>query len=212
MYLVGLTGGIGSGKSAVAARFVHNGAELVDADQVAREVVEPDKPAWKKLVEHFGAEILDSEGFIDRPKLGQIVFGDDAKRRLLNEITHPPVIAEIASRLELLQAFDGLVILDVPLLVESGVDRGYEAVVVVAAKPDTQLQRLVELRGMRPEDAQARIAAQAPLEDKLAAATHVIWNEGTLDELSAAVDEVAEELLAKAMAKTAAEVQDIPND
>lgn len=211
MYLVGLTGGIGSGKSAVAARFVHHGAELIDADQVAREVVEPDKPAWKKLVEHFGAEILDGEGFIDRAKLGQIVFGDESKRRLLNEITHPPVIAEIASRLELLQAFDGVVILDVPLLVESGVDRGYEAVVVVAAKPETQLQRLVELRGMAVEDAQARIAAQSPLEDKLAAATHVIWNEGTLDELHAAVDDVASELIAKAREKTAAEVQDIPD-
>ncbi len=212
MYLVGLTGGIGSGKSTVAARFVHHGAELIDADQVAREVVEPDKPAWKKLVEHFGAEILDGEGFIDRPKLGRIVFADEAKRTLLNEITHPPVIAEIASRLELLQAFDGVVIVDVPLLVESGVDRGYEAVVVVATKPETQQQRLVELRAMDPADAQARIAAQAPLDDKLAMATHVIWNEGSLDELHATVDQVAAELTAKARDKTAAETRSIPND
>lgn len=212
MYLVGLTGGIGSGKSTVAARFVHHGAELVDADQIAREVVEPDKPAWRKLVEHFGAEILDGEGFIDRPKLGRIVFGDEKKRRLLNEITHPPVIAEIASRLELLQAFDGVVILDVPLLVESRADRGYEAVVVVATKPETQVQRLVEQRGMADADARARIAAQSSLEDKLAAATHVIWNEGTLDELHAAVDDLAEELTTKAREKTAKETRDIPND
>ena len=212
VYLVGLTGGIGSGKSTVAARFVHHGAELIDADQLAREVVEPDKPAWKKLVEHFGAGILDSEGFIDRPKLGRIVFADESKRALLNEITHPPVIAEIATRLEILQAFDGIVILDVPLLVESDVDRGYEAIVVVATKPETQVQRLVELRGMSPEDARARVAAQAPLEDKLAAATHVIWNEGSVDDLTTAVDELAAELRAKAEAKTAAETRDIPND
>lgn len=212
MYLVGLTGGIGSGKSTVAARLVEHGAELIDADQIAREVVEPGKPTWRKLVDHFGRDILDDEGFIDRPKLGRIVFGDEHKRALLNELTHPPVVNEIAERLELLQAFDGVVILDVPLLVESGVSRSYEAVVVVAAKPDTQLSRLVELRGMKPEEAQARIDAQAPLEEKLAVATHVVWNEGTLDELYAAVDEVAADLTRKAQEKVAAEVEGIPND
>ena len=212
MYLVGLTGGIGSGKSTVAARFVLHGAELIDADQIAREVVEPGKPAWNKLVEHFGAGILDGEGFIDRPKLGSIVFGDEAKRSLLNELTHPPVVNEIAARLELLQAFDGVVILDVPLLVESGVSRTYESIVVVAAKPDTQLRRLVELRGMTTAEAQARIDAQAPLDEKLAVATHVIWNEGSMDELNKAVDEVAEDLTGKAREKAAAEARSIPND
>ena len=212
MYLVGLTGGIGSGKSTVAARLVLHGAELIDADQVAREVVEPGKPAWNKLVEHFGAEILDAEGFIDRPKLGAIVFGDDTKRALLNELTHPPVINEIAGRLEVLQAFDGVVVIDVPLLVESGVSRNYESIVVVAAKPDTQLKRLIELRGMDPSEAQARIDAQSPLEDKLAVATHVIWNEGTVDELYATVDDVAVDLVAKAKAKAEEEARSIPND
>lgn len=212
MYLVGLTGGIGSGKSTVAERLVHHGAELIDADQIAREVVEPGKPAWDKLVEHFGRDILDEDGFIDRPALGAIVFGDENKRAVLNELTHPPVISEIAERLELLQAFDGVVVLDVPLLVESGVSRSYEAIVVVAAKPDTQLRRLVELRGMKPADAQARIDAQAPLEEKLAVATHVVWNEGTLAELYAAVDEVAADLTRKARDKAAAEAEGIPND
>ena len=212
MYLVGLTGGIGSGKSTVAERFVLHGAELIDADQIAREVVQPGKPAWNKLVDHFGRGILDEEGFIDRPKLGAIVFADEAKRALLNELTHPPVINEIAARLELLQAFDGVVILDVPLLVESGVSRNYESIVVVAAKPDTQLKRLVELRGMTSSEAQARIDAQSPLDEKLAVATHVIWNEGSLDELYAAVDEVAEDLTAKARAKAEAEASAIPND
>lgn len=212
MYLVGLTGGIGSGKSTVAARMVEHGAELIDADQIAREVVEPGKPTWRKLVEHFGDDILDDEGFIDRPKLGAIIFGDDQKRAVLNELTHPPVIAEIAERLELLQAFDGVVILDVPLLVEGGNERGYEAIVVVASKPETQLRRLVELRGMKPEDAQARIASQASLEEKLAVATHVVWNEGSLAELYTTVDEVAEDLLARAREKAAGEDGSVPND
>ena len=212
MYLVGLTGGIGSGKSTVAERLVEHGAELIDADQIAREVVEPGKPAWKKIVEHFGEGVLDDEGFIDRAALGAIVFGDDKKRALLNELTHPPIVNTIATQLEVLQAFDGVVVIDVPLLVESGVDRGYEAVVVVAAKPDTQLQRLVELRGMDRSEAQARIDAQSPLEDKLAIATHVIWNEGTLNELQAAVDEVAKDLVRRARDKASAESQGIPND
>lgn len=212
MYLVGLTGGIASGKSTVAERLVEHGAELIDADQIAREVVEPGKPAWNKLVEHFGRDILDDEGFIDRARLGAVVFADDNKRTLLNELTHPPVINEIAEQLELLQAFDGVVVIDVPLLVEAGVTRSYEAIVVVAAKPDTQLQRLVELRGLSPAEAQARIDAQAPLEDKLAVATHVVWNEGPLDELYTAVDEVAADLTRRAREKCDAESRSIPND
>jgi dephospho-CoA kinase len=212
VYLVGLTGGIGSGKSTVAERLVEHGVELIDADQIAREVVEPGKPAWKKIVEHFGEDVLDEEGFIDRARLGAIVFGDESKRALLNELTHPPIVNSIATQLEVLQAFDGVVVIDVPLLVESGNERGYEAVIVVAAKPETQLQRLVELRGMARGEAEARIAAQSPLEEKLAIATHVIWNEGTLDELRAAVDDVAEDLLRRAREKTDAESEDIPND
>ena len=212
MYLVGLTGGIGSGKSTAAERLVEHGFELVDADQIAREVVQPGKPAWKKIVEHFGDGVLDDEGFVDRAHLGAIVFADEKKRTLLNELTHPPIIDTIANQLEVLQAFDGVVVIDVPLLVESGVDRGYEAVIVVATKPDTQLQRLVELRGMDRAEAQARIDAQSPLEDKLAIATHIIWNEGTLAELHAATDEVAEDLNRRAREKAAAEAQDIPND
>ena len=212
MYLVGLTGGIGSGKSTVAARFVEHGAELIDADAIAREVVLPGTPAWKRIVEHFGEGVLDAEGFIDRPALGAIVFGSPQKRALLNELTHPPVVAQIADRLEILQAFDGVVVLDVPLLVEAGVTRGYEAVVVVATKPATQLRRLVDLRGMTEAEAQARIDAQAPLEEKLAVATHVIWNEDTLEALEAAVDEVARDLTRRAAEKAEAEARAVPND
>jgi len=212
MFLVGLTGGIGSGKSTVAARFVEHGAELIDADQIAREITLPGESAFERIVAHFGIEILDADGLIDRPKLGQVVFADPAKRTALNELTHPVVFERIANQLELLQAFDGVVVLDVPLLVESGVDRGYDAVVVVATEIETQVARLVSQRGMPEDDARSRIAAQAPLADKLAAATHVIWNEGTLDELYARTDEVAAELTALARAKTASEDSSIPND
>ena len=212
MFLVGLTGGIASGKSTVAERFVERGAELVDADAIAREVVQPDEPAWHKLVEHFGAGILDADGFIDRPALGRIVFGNPEKLKLLNQITHPPVVEEIANKLELLQAFDGVVVLDVPLLAESGVDRGYEAVVVVAARADVQVERLVRDRGMAEADARSRVAAQASLQRKLELATHVIWNEGTIEELRGRTDEVADELVGRAREKAESQARDIPND
>jgi dephospho-CoA kinase len=200
MYLVGLTGGIASGKSAVAARFLERGAVLIDADVIAREIVLPGTKGWDDIVEHFGTVILDERGFIDRPKLGRIVFADPERRKVLNSLTHPRVAEEIAARMAGLKDFEGLVVLDVPLLVEAGIERGYRAVLVVAAQPETQLRRLVELRGMDPEEASQRIAAQAPLADKLARATHVIWNEGTLDELRERADEVFDQLQAAAQA------------
>jgi dephospho-CoA kinase len=212
VYLVGLTGGIACGKSTVAERLAERGAEIVDADAVARQVVLPDTPTYHKIVEHFGAEVLDEDGFIDRPRLGRIIFADPAKRTLLNELTHPPIFAAIAEQLEVLQAFDGVVVLDVPLLVESGAARGYDAVVVVAAKPEVQLQRLLAERGMTEDDARARIAAQATLEERLAVATHTIWNEGTLTELRERTDALMDELSTAAAAKVAAEEDGIPND
>lgn len=198
MYLVGLTGGIGSGKSTVAARLVERGARLIDADAVAREVVEPGRPAFADIVAHFGQEVVAADGGLDRAALGRVVFADQDKRALLNRLTHPRVTEEIAARLARLAGFPGVVVVDVPLLVEAGIDRGYAAVVVVATQPGTQLERLVAQRGMEEGDARARIAAQAPLADKLARATHVIWNEGTLEELRARTDEVFDELTALA--------------
>lgn len=239
MYLVGLTGGIASGKSLVAHRFVErHGFELIDADEIAREVVLPGTPTWKKIVNHFGETVLDEQGFVDRPVLGRIVFNDADKRALLNELTHPPVVEQIAEQLELLAAYDGVVVLDVPLLVESGVaaqpptrsrpdgrdderptrrrpdgrNPVYHAIVVVAARPETQVRRLVTLRGFAEEDARSRVAAQAPLEDKLAVATHVIWNEGAVAETEERTDEVAAELAAAARAKAAEEAAHVPND
>jgi dephospho-CoA kinase len=212
VYLVGLTGGIASGKSIVAQRLTEHGAELVDADAIAREVVAPGTDTWRKIREHFGEGIIDREGYIDRRALARIVFADEDKRRLLNELTHPRVIAEIADRLEVLTAFDGVVVVDVPLLVEARVDRGYEDIVVVATRPETQVRRLVELRGLTRREAQARVAAQAPLEEKLAVATHVLWNEGTIEDLLADTDQLAKELLARAYDKAQRHATGIPND
>lgn len=212
MFLVGLTGGIASGKTLVADRFAHHGAEILDADEIAREVTRPDTPTWYKVIEHFGEEVLDEDGFIDRAALGRSVFADPRKRDLLNRLTHPPIFSEIANRLELLTAFDGVVVLDVPLLVESGIDRGYEAIVVVAASPDTQVRRLVAERSMSEEEARQRIEAQAPLEDKLAAASHVVWNDGTVAGLQKRVDEVWADLEEAARQKAASVTQRLPND
>lgn len=191
MFLVGLTGGIAAGKSTVAERFVKHGAELVDADLIARDVTMPGTSTYREIVEHFGTGILDEDGFIDRAALGAIVFDDERERAVLNGITHPPILAEIADQLELLVAFDGCVVLDVPLLVETDVGRRYDAVVVVAASEHTQLRRLVRDRGLSERQARQRIASQAPLEVKLARATHVIWNDGTLSELVERADAVA---------------------
>lgn len=194
MYLVGLTGGIASGKTTVADRFVRAGAELIDADTVARDVTRPDTPAYYQIIEHFGVGVLDDEGFVDRAALGAIVFADPSQRAVLNGITHPPILSDIADRLELLTAFGGCVVLDVPLLVETDADRPYDAIVVVAADEAVQIERLRTQRGLDERQARERIAAQAPLDDKVARATHVIWNNDTLDELIARADEVAAEL------------------
>ncbi|HSK92256.1 MAG TPA: dephospho-CoA kinase [Euzebyales bacterium] len=203
MFLIGLTGGIASGKSTVAERFVRHGAELIDADAVAREVTQPGTEAYHDIVEHFGREVLDEDGFIDRPALGAIVFSDPSQRAVLNEITHPPILAAIADQLELLVAFDGCVVLDVPLLVETEVDRRYDAVVVVATSEQTQIQRLMRHRGLGELQAKQRVASQAPLEAKLARATHVIWNDDGLAQLRERADEIAERLCAAARQKAA---------
>ncbi|MFO8074690.1 MAG: dephospho-CoA kinase [Actinomycetota bacterium] len=204
MYLVGLTGGIASGKSTVAERFTERGAEVIDADQISREVVLPQTPTWHRIVSHFGQGILDDAGFIDRDRLGAMVFADAGQRAVLNELTHPPILREIANRLEVMTHLDGLVVVDVALLVEMGAPIEFDAVVVVATHPETQEDRLVEERGMDRDAAQQRIGAQASLEDKLAVATHTIWNEGDLTALRARTDEVIDELEAAARERSEA--------
>ena len=197
MLLVGLTGGIGSGKSEVSKRLAALGAVVVDADKVAREVVEPGTPGLRDVVTAFGSEVLLPDGALDREGLGRIVFGDPEKLAQLNAIVHPLVgerIAAIMAEVERDRP-DAVVVYDVPLLVENNLQDRYDAVVVVAASPDTQLQRLVEHRGMPAEDAKARIAAQAPLEAKLAVADYVINNDGDLAALDEQVGKVWRDLM-----------------
>jgi dephospho-CoA kinase len=196
---VGLTGGIGSGKSAVSGLLAERGAVVVDADLVAREVVEPGTPALEEIVAVFGEQVLGPDGRLDRPGLGRLVFSDPEALARLNAIVHPRVGERTLGLLDQArQSGAQVVVHDVPLLVENGLASGYDAVVVVAATPETQLDRLVRLRGMDPQEAQARIAAQAPLEAKLAVATHVVQNDGALQELAPQVDRLWHELVALA--------------
>ena len=200
MLLVGLTGGIGSGKSEVSRRFAALGAVIVDADAIAREVVEPGTPGLEQVVAEFGPDVLTADGALDRDAVAARVFADDAARRRLNAIIHPLVGARTMERVVAADRADphAVVVNDVPLLVEAGLAGRFEVVVVVAAQPETQLRRLVEQRGMSEADAQARIAAQAPLADKLAIADYVINNDGDLAELQGQVEQVWAALAARA--------------
>lgn len=175
MLLVGLTGGIGAGKSTVAALLAERGAVVLDADQVAREVVEPDQPAFAALVEQFGPSIVDADGRLDRQALANVAFATPKSKAALDAITHPAIHAEFGRRM--LEAPDGIIVLDVPLLVESktAAERGYEVVIVVEAPEALRLDRL-EGRGVPREDAQARMRAQATDEERRAVATHLIDN------------------------------------
>ena len=196
MHLVGLTGGIGSGKSTVARLLAERGAEIIDADQVAREVVEPGEPALAEIAEQFGDAVISADGRLDRPAMAQVVFGDADARAALEAITHPRIGERIAARIEQARAAeeaDGqprIVVLDHPLLVESGAAAGYETVIVVVAPVEVRVRRLVEHRGMDEADARARIAAQVDDDTRRAAATHVIDNSGAPDDLVPQVDAI----------------------
>ncbi|KAA1423416.1 dephospho-CoA kinase [Mumia zhuanghuii] len=187
MTRVGLTGGIGAGKSAVTSLLRDHGAVVVDADVLSREVVEPGTPGLAAVVERFGEGMLDAEGRLDRPALGAVVFADPAARRDLEAIIHPRVRAR-AVELEAAAGEGAVVVHDVPLLVETGQAASYDVVVVVDAPVETQIDRLVLHRGMSREEAEGRIAAQASREQRLAVADVVIDNTGSLEDLGGAVD------------------------
>ncbi|AKZ55128.1 Dephospho-CoA kinase [Streptomyces ambofaciens ATCC 23877] len=193
MLKVGLTGGIGAGKSEVSRLLVEHGAVLIDADRIAREVVAPGTPGLAAVVEAFGEGVLTEDGSLDRPKLGSIVFADPEKLAALNSIVHP-LVGERSRALEEAAAEDAVVVHDVPLLTENGLAPLYDVVVVVDADPATQLDRLVRLRGMTEQDARARMAAQATREQRREIADVVIDNDVPLDELRARVSEVWAEL------------------
>lgn len=185
--MVGLTGGIGSGKSAVSARLAERGAVLIDADRVSREVVAPGTEGLAEIVAAFGDRVLDAAGALDRAALGAVVFSDEAARRRLEAIIHPRVRARTAELAAAAPA-DAVVVNDVPLLVEVGLAPTYHLVVVVQTAVATRLQRLERDRGMPRAEAQRRIAAQADDARRRAAADVVLTNDGSLDELHAAVD------------------------
>ena len=187
MIKVGLTGGVGSGKSQAAQLLADRGAVVVDADRLAREVVAPGTPGLRRVIEVFGDDVLDTDGALDRPAMAALVFGDAQARARLEAIVHPLVGARAA---ELMAAADddAVVVYDVPLLVERANAAGYDLVVVVDASDDVRIDRLVRLRGWTEADARARMSAQAGREDRLAVADVVLANDGTLEDLTEQVD------------------------
>jgi dephospho-CoA kinase len=197
MRLVGLTGGIGSGKSTVADLLRAKGAVVVDADEVARAVVEPGQPALDALIERFGPGILDASGRLDRPALAAIAFADDDGRKALGDITWPAIGEEFERRIKA-APHDAVVVCDVPLLVESkaAAARPYVAVIVVEAPIDVRLDRL-EVRGVARDDAERRMAAQATDEERRAVATHLVDNGGDLESLARQIDRIWADLLAR---------------
>lgn len=197
MLRVGLTGGIGSGKSAVSARLATLGATIIDADALAREVVAPGTEGLAEIVATFGDGVLAADGTLDRPGLGRLVFGDEEKLKQLNAITHPRVGRLMMDAVKAAEERgDAAIVYDVPLLVESKLQDGYGVVIVVECPREIRLERL-ERRGLPRAEAEARMAAQATDEERRAVATIVLDNSGTLDELHAQVDRVWPELLAR---------------
>jgi len=196
---VGLTGGIGSGKSTVSALLAGHGAVVIDYDQLARDVVAPGSPALVEIAERFGDAVIAPDGTLDRPALGSIVFGDPEALAALNAITHP-AIGDLGAALEDAAGPDAVVVHDNPLLVEMGADALSDVVVVVDVPVEVQVERLTSIRGMTEADARARIAAQASREKRTGAADLVIDNTGPRDELARIVGGVWDELVSRAAA------------
>lgn len=193
MILVGLTGGIGAGKSTVSAGLAARGAAVIDADAITHELQRPGDPVLAAMVEHFGVAILQPDGSLDRQAVARKVFSDPEELAALNAIVHPAVGAEIGRRMQELSDTDTVVVLDVPLLVESG-RSDLMAFVVVDVDPEVAIERLVASRGMSEADARARMARQASREERLARATHVIDNSGTPAELEPQLDALWEQV------------------
>jgi dephospho-CoA kinase len=201
--LVGLTGSIATGKSTVSRMFAHLGARVIDADLLAREVVMPGQPAYAKIVEEFGPQVVQEDGSLDRKALGALVFADAARRRRLEEITHPAIGARQQRILSVLdeEDFEGIVIWDAALLFEGGGVANMDRVVVVYADPETERRRLMERDGMEDAAARARIASQMPIAEKAKLAHHVIDNSGTREETERQVRAVYGALLAEVKAR-----------
>lgn len=195
MRFVGLTGGIGSGKSTVAAMLAARGAVVIDADTLARDALDRGTPGFEAVVDAFGADVLAADGGLDRAALAAVVFADPERRAALESIVHPEVARRAAEIVAAHAGTDDVVVLDSPLLIETGRHRDVELVIVVSAETRTQIGRLVA-RGMDEADARARLSAQMPLAEKAAVADVVLDNEGTLEELEAQVDRLWADLSA----------------
>lgn len=185
MIVVGLTGGIASGKSTVAQMLRRKGAAVIDADEIAREVTAPGTPALQEIEQAFGPQMLTAQGTLDRKRLGSLVFGDESARRRLEQITHPRIMAEMRQRLEQLRGAPHpppVAVAVIPLLYEAGVQDEVDVVVVVTASPQEQLRRLMQRDGLSREQAQARLRAQLPLADKERRADFVVDTAGRLED------------------------------
>ena len=185
MLTVGLTGGIASGKSTVSMEFEKLGAVIIDADQIARELIHPHKPLWRKIIAYFGKEIQKEDLTIDRSKLGEKVFSDEAERAVLNKMIHPEIKREIDRRLKEIgkEHTDALVLVDAPLLIETGTFKEMDKIIVVSASKRNQIRRLVDRDGVSVEGAKRRIRAQVPLKEKRKYADYVINTDGSLEEI-----------------------------
>ena len=197
MLKVGLTGGIASGKSTVAKGFARLGAKVLDADEVAREVVLPGRPAWTKLREVFGSDFFQPDQSLNRNKLRRLIFVDPEKRSQLNNIVHPEVMREIQHRSEQMAAMaaDAVLVVDVPLLLEVGAADRFDRVVVVYANESVQIDRLMRRDGLSLKEATDALGAQMVLGEKVGKADYVIDNSGTREETQVQVEEVWQELL-----------------
>jgi dephospho-CoA kinase len=198
MLLVGLTGGIGSGKSTAARMLKERGAVVFDADVLAREAVAPGTEGHRAVVERFGADVLAPGGELDREALASVVFADPAARRDLEAIVHPEVRRLFAEGSEAYRETDRVVVLSAPLLVETGMHSAFDVLVVVAAPVEVQIERLMRGRGMSEEAIRARIDAQAPLDDKAAVADILLDNEGAPADLERQIDRIWDDLIARA--------------
>lgn len=202
MYLIGLTGGIAAGKSTVAKRWVENGAIEIDADQVAREVVKPGMPGLSRIVDHFGQEVLDTNGELNRSELARQIFSDNAKREALNSILHP-LIKERTRQLLSELPENAIVVYNVPLLVEASVDHPFDFVVTVEAPEEEQIRRLVESRGMSEDEARMRIAAQAKPIERAARADRILNSNQDKNLLLRDADSLWNEILKLSNSKSA---------
>jgi len=208
MLVVGLTGGVASGKTTVSQILREEGAYLINADEIARQLVEPHAPTWHELRKVFGNEFFDENGSIQRRKLASRVFSDPEQRSLLNNILHPQIKSELKRRIHEIAEKDpdAVIIIDAPLLVETGNHREMDKVIVIASNETQQIQRLVRRSGLSEEEARRIFASQMPFEEKMKVADFIIPNEGPLEETTKKAKEVFQELKKMAIEKREQEI------